>query len=313
MKILITGGAGCLGSNLIEHFLPKNVEIYVIDNFSTGKRESIPEQPGLKVIEGSIANADLVNKVFLDFMPTHVIHSAASYKDPNNWIEDCDTNILGAINIARAAIDVKIKRIINFQTALCYGRPKITPIPIDHPLDPFTSYGISKTAGEYYLMHSGLPVISLRLANICGPRLATGPIPSFYKRLKEGLNCFCSDTVRDFLDMSDFINFINIALKADIPNGVFNVSSGEGHSILDIFNIVKTHLNINSPGPQIIAAAKDDVSKVVLDSTNTEKIFNWKANVSFENIIKNQLLWYDQYGVNNIFSHLAYPKIKNNS
>ena len=88
MKILITGGAGCLGSNLIEHFLPKNIEICVIDNFATGKRESIPEQPGLKVIEGSIANADLVNKVFLDFMPTHVIHSAASYKDPNNWIED---------------------------------------------------------------------------------------------------------------------------------------------------------------------------------------------------------------------------------
>ena len=313
MKILITGGAGCLGSNLIEHFLPKNIEICVIDNFATGKKESIPEQPGLKVIQGSIANADLVNKVFLDFMPTHAIHSAASYKDPNNWIEDCDTNILGAINIARAAMDVKIKRIINFQTALCYGRPKITPIPIDHPLDPFTSYGISKTAGEYYLMHSGLPVISLRLANICGPRLAIGPIPSFYKRLKEGLNCFCSDTVRDFLDMSDFISFINIVLKADVPNGVFNVSSGEGHSILDIFNIVKTHLNINSPGPQIIAAAKDDVSKVVLDSTNTEKIFNWKANVSFENTIKNQLLWYDQYGVNNIFSHLAHPKIKNNN
>ena len=308
MKVLITGGAGCLGSNLIEHFLPKNIEICVIDNFTTGKRESIPEQPGLKVIEGSIANADLVNKVFLDFMPTHVIHSAASYKDPNNWIEDCDTNILGAINIARAAMDVKIKRIINFQTALCYGRPKIIPIPIDHPLDPFTSYGISKTAGEYYLMHSGLPVISLRLANICGPRLASGPIPTFYKRLKEGLNCFCSDTVRDFLDMSDFINFINLALIADVPRGVFNVSSGEGHSILDVFNVVKTHLNINSPDPQIIAAAKDDVSKVVLDSTSTEKIFNWRAEVSFEKIIKNQLIWYDQYGVNDIFSHLAHPK-----
>ena len=108
--------------------------------------------------------------------------------------------------------------------------------------------------------------------------------------------------------MSDFIRFIDLALKADVPGGVFNVSSGEGHSIIDIFNIVKTHLNINSPDPQIIAATKDDVSKVVLDSTNTEKTFNWKAEVSFENIIKNQLLWYDQYGVNDIFSHLAHPK-----
>ena len=108
--------------------------------------------------------------------------------------------------------------------------------------------------------------------------------------------------------MSDFINFINVALIADVPRGVFNVSSGEGHSILDIFNVVKTHLNINSPDPQIIAVAKDDVSKVVLDSTSTEKIFNWRAEVSFEKIIKNQLLWYDQYGVNDIFSHLTHSK-----
>jgi nucleoside-diphosphate-sugar epimerase len=157
MRILITGGAGCLGSNLIEHYLPKNLEICVIDNFATGKKEVIPEQRRLKVVEGSIANADLVKKVFLDFVPTHVIHSAAAYKDPNNWLEDSMTNILGAINVARAAMDINVDRFINFQTALCYGRPSIIPIPVDHSLAPFTSYGISKTAGESYLIHSELP------------------------------------------------------------------------------------------------------------------------------------------------------------
>ncbi len=93
---------------------------------------------------------------------------------------------------------------MNFQTVLCYGRTEVVPIPPSHPTRPFTSYGISKIAGEQYLFSGGLPVVSLRIANVTGPRLAIGPIPTFYKRLKAGQSCFCSDTVRDFLDMSDF-------------------------------------------------------------------------------------------------------------
>ena len=91
-----------------------------------------------------------------------------------------------------------MEKVINFQTSLCFGRPENLPIPSDHPERPFTSYGISKTAGEMYLLQSGLNVISLRLANITGPRLAIGPIPTFYERLRAGKSCFCSDTKRDF-------------------------------------------------------------------------------------------------------------------
>ena len=72
-------------------------------------------------------------------------------------------------------------------------------------------------------MNSGLPVVSFRLANICGPRLAIGPIPTFYKRLKAGQNCFCSDTIRDFLDMSDFLRLMESSLKENSPLGLFNV------------------------------------------------------------------------------------------
>ncbi|MDP4700727.1 MAG: NAD-dependent epimerase/dehydratase family protein, partial [Saprospiraceae bacterium] len=194
MKLLITGGAGCLGSNLIERYFPLGHEIMVIDNFTTGKREVVPQQNGLSLIEGSIVDEKLVNQVFDTFKPTHVIHSAAAYKDPNDWVEDAATNVLGPINIAKASQRLGVKRIINFQTALCYGRPQHLPIQVNHPNSPFTSYGISKTAGEAYLMQSGLPVVSLRLANICGPRLAIGPIPTFYKRLKAGQGCFCSDS-----------------------------------------------------------------------------------------------------------------------
>jgi hypothetical protein len=96
MRILITGGAGCLGSNLIEHWLPQDHEIFVIDNFATGKREVVPEVPGLTVKEGSIVDQELVDACFAQFQPEVVVHAAAAYKDPDDWVEDSRTNVIGS-------------------------------------------------------------------------------------------------------------------------------------------------------------------------------------------------------------------------
>jgi UDP-glucose 4-epimerase len=307
MRILITGGAGCLGSNLVERYFPQGHLICVIDNFATGKREVIPPQPGLTVVEGSIVDTELVNRTFADFQPTHVIHSAAAYKDPLDWAEDVATNVMGTIHIAQAAATYKVARFINFQTALCYGHPSSVPITVEQPTAPFTSYGISKTAGEAYLMQSGLSVVSLRLANICGPRLAIGPIPTFYKRLKDGQSCFCSDTTRDFLDMSDFFALMDQVLQTDAPTGVFNVSTGEGRSIYDVFLAVAKYLGITPPDVPVVPPGVDDVPHVVLNPTATESVFGWHAQVGFEDTIANQLRWYDKYGITDIFSHLAAP------
>lgn len=309
MKILITGGAGCLGTNLIEHWLPLGHEIFVIDNFATGKKEALPKMPGLTVVEGDISDKNLINKCFEDFQPTHVVHSAASYKDPNDWEEDIRTNVLGTLNVVNASKAHSVKRFINFQTALCYGRPEIVPIPVEHKKDPFTSYGVSKTAGESVIINSGLSAVSLRLANICGPRLAIGPIPTFYQRLKDNKSCFCSDTVRDFLDMSDFISLMDIVMDEHSLCGIFNVSTGEGHSIKDIFDEVVSHLNITETiDVPIVPVGDDDIPAVVLDPSKTEIIFGWKAKHSFKETIKKQLQWYDKYGVTDIYSHLSEPK-----
>jgi UDP-glucose 4-epimerase len=305
MRILITGGAGCLGSNLIEYWLPRGYLICVIDNFVTGNRYALPNAPGLTVVKGSISNAGLVHDCFNRFKPTHVVHTAASYKDPSNWTEDTATNILGTIHVAKAALEHGVRRFINFQTALCYGRPSQVPIPIDHPTAPFTSYGISKTAGEAYLMLSNLPLVSLRIANICGPRLTIGPIPTFYQRLKAGKSCFCSDTVRDFLDMSDFLTLMDIVISDDVSTGIFNVATGEGHSIKDVFNAVANYLGISPPDVPIVPAGKDDVPVVVLDPRETERTFGWRAQISFKETINRQLKWYDDHGVTDIFSHLS--------
>jgi UDP-glucose 4-epimerase len=308
MKIFITGGAGCLGTSIIDKYIPLGHTLFVIDNFATGKKQNLPSVPGLTVVEGSIADETLVKKLISEFKPNLVINSAAAYKDPANWKEDTTTNVIGSINVAKACIEAGVKKLINFQTALCYGRPEKTPIPITSPTKPFTSYGISKTAGEQYLLNSGLNVISLRLANIFGPRLAIGPIPTFYTRLKDKKNCFCSDSVRDFLDMDDFLDLLDIAMNREIPTGAYNVSTGAGSSIREVFDEVVLHLGITPPEVPIVPVGADDVKEVVLDPSHTEKVFNWKAKFNFKQTIKKQLEWYDKFGVTDIYSHLAAPR-----
>jgi nucleoside-diphosphate-sugar epimerase len=305
-RILITGGAGCLGSNLIEHWLPQGHQVLVLDNFATGKREVVPAVRGLEVREGHVADGAFVEKAFADFKPELVVHSAAAYKDPADWREDALTNVVGSIEVAKAAERHGAARLVNFQTVLSYGRTSVSPIPVTHPAAPFTSYGISKTAGEQYLLHQAkVPVVSLRLANVTGPRLAIGPIPTFYKRLKAGQKCFCSDTARDFLDMSDFLAMMDLAVQTDAATGAFNVASGEAHFIKEIFGLVARHLGVDAGDVPVVPPAADDVPVVALDASETTRAFGWKPKVGFEETIRKQLQWYDRHGVSDIYSHLS--------
>jgi nucleoside-diphosphate-sugar epimerase len=264
----------------------------------------VPEVDGLSVVEGDIGNAGLVNETFEKFKPDVVVHAAAAYKDPDNWVEDTSTNVIGSAHVAKASKSCGAQRLINFQTALCYGRPMQLPIPTDHPTAPFTSYGITKTAGEQFMLMSGIPTLSLRIANVTGPRLAIGPIPTFYKRLKAGKDCFCSDSSRDFLDMSDFLAFMDLAIQPQAATGIFNISSGEAHTIKEIFDLVTEYLKLGRQEVPLVAVGDDDVPVVSLDSSDTRKAFGWTAQVSFKETIYRQLTWYDKHGISDVFSHL---------
>ncbi|MGB7079147.1 MAG: NAD-dependent epimerase/dehydratase family protein [Xanthobacteraceae bacterium] len=309
MRILLTGGAGCLGSNLAERWLERGVAVLIIDNFATGHRGNLPaSHANLTIVEGHVADKPLVDRVFSDFNPTHVVHCAAAYSDPGDWVEDARTNVEGSIHVMKAALAAGVQRFLNFQTALAYGRPDNIPIPVDHPVRPFTSYGISKAAGERYLMLSSLPYVSLRLANVTGPRLAIGPIPTFYKRLSAGQKCFCSRTERDFVDMEDFFSIVDLAMAPGATTGVFNVSTGTGHTIREIFDLVAAHFGIQVKEPPLdVDPAADDVPAVVLDPAQTTKAFGWRAKYDFEQTVSRTLKWYDKHGVTAIFSHLKPP------
>lgn len=306
MRILITGGAGCLGSNLIEHWLPQGHDILVIDNFATGKRETVLSGlPKLKLVEGSIADRALVDKAFTNFAPTHVVHAAAAYKDPDDWREDIASNVLGSVNVVDAARAATVERFINLQTALCYGTPEQVPIPVSHPCRPMASYGISKTAGEAYVVTGGVPFVSLRLASVIGPRLTIGAIPTFYSRLKAGKGVFCTTAVRDFLAMPDFLAFMDLAMASGAPTGVYNLGPGEGYSIKDVLIAVAAATKMPVPDPiDIRPVGTDDVETVVLDPSATHKAFGWRANVGFNDAIADMVRWYDAHGISAIHTHL---------
>jgi nucleoside-diphosphate-sugar epimerase len=305
MRLLVTGGAGSLGSNLIEHLGSRCESILVIDNFATGKPQALLPRDNMTVIEGTIEDSSLVDRLFEEFQPTHVVHSAASYKDPHDWVRDTNVNVIGTINVVRASERTGAKRFVNFQTALCFGRPTTVPIPADHPTRPFTSYGVSKTAGEAVVQASSLDWVSLRIANVTGPRLAIGPIPTFYKKLKSDEPCTVSMTVRDFLDMSDFLLLMDVVLRSS-DTGFFNVSTGVGHSIEEIFRLVARHLGKSDTQPAaILNPGVDDVASVVLDPELTGKTFGWTALISFDQTISRVLEWYDRHGVTDVYSHLS--------
>lgn len=306
MRLLITGGAGCLGAGIVDHRLAKGNEICVIDNFATSSRAALPAE--IDVQEGSVTDSAFLARVFAGFRPDAVIHAAASYKDPDDWQGDLAVNAGGTLAVLKASKEAGVKRFVNLQTVLCYGRPVSLPIRADAPVAPFTSYGISKVAGEQYVLASGLDAVSLRIGNVTGPRLSIGPVPTFYTRLKAGNACFCSDTVRDFLDMEDFLTLVDRTLATGSAQGVFNAGSGQGRSILDVYNAMATALGIDAPVPPVIPPGADDVAAIVLDSRETEKAFGWKPVVSFEDSIRRMVRWYDAHGVQAIYAHVRAPQ-----
>ena len=138
-NVLITGGAGFIGSHLTDRLLERGDSVLVVDNFATSRRDTLRPHEELTLVEDTIADEELVQRVFAEFGPEVVVHAAASYKDPDAWAEDCpDERGRHRERRARRA-GCGVSRLVYFQTALCYGlHPQEQPITLTHPLDPRT-------------------------------------------------------------------------------------------------------------------------------------------------------------------------------
>lgn len=311
MKVLITGGAGFVGSHTADRLLAQGHSVMVIDNYSTGRRDNLKDNNNLEIVEGTIADGQLVMKAFDSFNPDVVVHAAASYKDPENWEEDVETNVKGTVNVVRASQKHKVKRIVYFQTALCYGlKPVEQPITFKHPLfsggyEGGSSYAISKTGGEQYIELSGLDFVSFRLANAYGPRNISGPLPTFFSRLTAGKNCFVMETRRDFIYIQDLVDVVEKAINGEGSRGYYHISTGSDYSIKELYDATIKTLNMPEKADvEVRPRNEDDVFTILIDPSKTEKDFNWKAATPLEKGISDAISYYQEYGIQETFTHL---------
>ncbi len=307
MKVLITGGAGFVGSHLADRLLAQGQQVLVIDNYATGRPDNLNPHPDLKVVVGSIADEGLVSETFGAFAPEVVVHAAASYKDPENWVEDARTNVQGTAHVVQASKRAAVRKLIYFQTALCYGlQPLEQPITLKHPIRAGgSSYAISKTAGEYYVELSGLDYISFRLANAYGPRNLSGPLPTFYHRLSQGKACFVMDTRRDFIYIDDLVDVVVKAIGGMGGKGAYHISSGGDYAIKELFDatVHAMHIKLDKP-VEVRARAADDVYTILLDPSRTESDFAWKASTPLSVGVGKAMQWYHAHPIQQTFTHL---------
>lgn len=304
MRVLITGGAGFIGSHLADRLLERGDSVLVVDNYATGRRDNLKEHRNLEIVEDTIANKNKVFQLVENYKPDLIVHAAASYKDPNAWYEDSQTNVTGTVNVVQAAQKAGVKRIIYFQTALCYGLSPIEqPVTLNHPILPGgSSYAISKTSGEEYVHLSGLDYVTFRLANAYGPRNISGPLPTFYHRLTENKPCFVMDTRRDFVYIDDLVACVMKAVDG-AGHGTYHISSGSDVSIQELFDETTSALGLKID-VEVKPRNPDDVFSILLDPSRTKEDFGWQTSTSLKTGVPKTIAYYKQYGIQETFTHL---------
>ncbi len=264
-----------------------------IDNLSTGRMANVQER--VMFVGGDLRAGVPSGKWDL------IYHAAASYADRDEWERDASTNVLGTINVVRAAKETGAK-LVYFQTSLCYGPNPISPVPTDAPLAPRGSYAVSKTAGESYIRDSGVDFVSLRLANVYGPRNLSGPVPTFFQRLSAGEPCTVVDSRRDFIYVDDLVR---LAVKAGTQGrGIYHASTGRDISIGEVYDAVARAMGIQVEPARLVPRGPDDVATLLLDPIDTLLEFGWAANTPLVHGIAEAVRWYVANPPTHTYSHL---------
>ena len=297
MKSLVTGGAGFIGSNLVDALVGRGDEVAVIDNISTGRRENLEQAlaNGAELIELDVRDAAAVAAAVEHVGPEAIFHLAAqidvrkSVADPAN---DSRVNVEGTINVLNAAQAAGVRRVINTSTGgAIYGEGQIIPAPEDHPVAPESPYGLSKFCAENYCalftrLH-GLSTISLRYGNVYGPRQdplgEAGVIAIFCGTLLQGGRPKIfgdGKQTRDYVYVGDVVDANLRAVDSD-ATGAYNVGRGVQTSVLDIVDALAAQSS-NGFEADHAPARSGEVQHIALDPSRTKAELGWEAQVDLE-------------------------------
>ncbi len=296
MKVLVTGGAGFIGSHLVDRLIQEGNEVVVIDNLSTGKRKQLNKKAVLYKMD---IRSKRIERVFRKERPLTVVHLAAqmnvrlSTEDPGF---DADVNILGTLNLLEHAVKQGVRK-VSFASSggAIYGEQEVFPAAESHRTEPMSPYGISKLAGEKYLAYYtntvGLRHVALRFGNVYGPRQEpegeAGVIAIFSKMMLDGGQPIVNGTgkqTRDFVYVDDVVEAIMATIGEDVQ-GIFNVGTGQESTVNECYGIIKTLTN-SSCKDLYGAAKKGEQFRSVLDVTALRERFDWEPQVSLSEGLK---------------------------
>ena len=318
-SILITGGAGFIGSNLVEKLLSQDNKVVCLDNFSTGKRENIApfmENPQFTLIEGDIRKIDDCRLAVKDVK--HVLHQAALGSVPrsiNDPITSNDVNVSGFLNMLTATRDAGIKRFVYAASSSTYGDHPALPKKEDIIGKPLSPYAITKYVNELYANVFadlyGIETIGLRYFNVFGRRqdpdgAYAAVIPKFIKSLLNGeapvINGDGSQS-RDFTYIENVVQMNQLALLTNNPeavNTVYNVAFGENTSLMELYDQLIANLSEFKPQvkeikPQFGPPRKGDVLHSLASIDKASKLLGYKPEYSFSKRLKEASRWYFEH------------------
>ena len=316
MKVLVTGGAGFIGSNLADAFLAEGHEVRVLDDLSTGFADNVP--PEAELVEGGVADPDTVVKAVDG---AELVFHLAAHRAVLRSVEDplaTDTaNTHGTLTVLKSALDAGVRRVVYASSSSVYGLDPPMPTPETAPCKPLSPYGVTKLAGEHYCrvfaQLYGMETLTFRYFNVFGPRQRpdsayAAVIPLFIEALRRG----DAPTVhgdgrqsRAFTYIDDVVS-ANMA-AADAPRDacrgqVYNIASSETHTLLELLEVLGRLIGVE-PEPRHVEPRRGDIRNSSADISAARLALGFEPKVSFEEGLRRATVWLT--GAGDHRTHLA--------